>query len=223
MDDTGFGFAEVTDRRAKWDQAARFLTNAGRRHHRTASPSASSAAGSARSAHAPYIRPEGWSPSGAMSEESRAALREQPVTSTQRAPASRAASAFTRLNASSSDAIARGVTAREPDRLIQQRREPQCVRLDDQLAVLIVDADQQRDERVRPAGRRLTNSIGELVRGPAGARDDLGLRDRDAVRADPCREQHRPALGFRDALADRVRVAEGKKAGGARAGHGGGR
>ena len=71
--------------------------------------------------------------------------------------------------------------------------------------VLIVDADQQRHEVVRTLRVRLIDGGVQLVRRPAGPGDDLRIAEVELAR-----ELHRKTLGCGNALADRVRIAEGE-------------
>ncbi len=84
--------------------------------------------------------------------------------------------------------------------------------------VLVVDADQQRDEPVRPPGRPLRNAERELVRRPARTRDVLGFADPDACRPQCARELRGPAVPFGDTLTNRVRIAEREVSGPAQSG-----
>src|SRR6185295_86067 len=173
------------------------------------------ASGRAASAQRRYWRPDGWRPSSTCSS---GCARVEPVTSSVLTPARAASSRETALKASISRATrarsrpaANGVAAREADCLREESPEGGPEALDRMTAILIVDADQEGDQIEGPARPGRGDPRLELVRRPAGASDDLGLVEGDSLRAQKSRELHRPALGRRHPLADRVGIPERQK------------
>src|ERR1051326_9091153 len=100
------------------------------------------------------------------------------------------------------------VAAGESDRALQQRDELRAIFVRAASAILIVDADQQRDALEWTLWIPGIDRGIQLVGGPAGLRDDPRLAELQLLR-----ELHGKALRRVDALADRVRIAEGETAG----------
>ena len=103
---------------------------------------------------------------------------------------------------------AAGPIAGERDRARQQRGKLLFVFVERPAAILVVHADEQRHEAVRRLELRVVHRGRELVRGPAGLRDDHGRVQRMRAATQQRRELHGPAPGRLDALADRVGIAE---------------
>ena len=150
--------------------------------------------------------------------------------STKRAPPRSASSWVTALKASMSTAMrarsrpdAKGVSPQSgidstitcdacppAKRVARARSARNCSRysVDRSPAVLIVHADQQRDEIERAGGIRIVDAGGQLIRRPARARNDRRIGDAQTASTKQGRQSNGPALLVADGLADGVRITE---------------
>jgi hypothetical protein len=80
------------------------------------------------------------------------------------------------------------------------------------VAVVVVDATEQRYQVIRAADLLPGDCVKELVRGPRSARDNVWVVDWDVSRAQQPRELVRPALKLCYALADSIGIAERENA-----------
>src|SRR4029079_13836048 len=102
----------------------------------------------------------------------------------------------------------RGLSSRERRRAVDERLEVRAVLLVAAAAVLVVHADQKRDEIVVGVGVRRVDRRGQLVGGPAGARDDSRSPHVQTAIAKHVGETDGPTVRIGDAFTDRVRIAE---------------
>lgn len=75
-------------------------------------------------------------------------------------------------------------------------------------AILVVDADGERNQGVRPRGIRSVDPIGQLVGGPPGSGNDLRVRKGNPPVTSEASELHRPTSRGIDALTYRVGIAQ---------------
>ena len=102
--------------------------------------------------------------------------------------------------------------AGEGDRAREQRAKLRPVFVGATAAVLVVYANEERDQLERSRRTGVVDSSRELVGGPSGVGDDRWHGNAQSARAKHGRKLHRPAFVCRHTFADRVRVTERENA-----------
>ena len=87
---------------------------------------------------------------------------------------------------------------RARDRLAEEFGELGFVSGERQAPVLVVHANEERDQFERTIGARLGDGVGEFGRRPAGGGDDLRRFELEAAGAEQSGELYRPAFRIRD-------------------------